>query len=295
MGHDLRGKRLRNWLFTAFSGRDGGSLDESVGYPDFLDGMAGIRCGVWQLERCPDTSRLHIQGYVEFTASMRMAAVKSLFGSESLHLEGRKGSREQAIDYCRKSESRVAGPWSVGELDSVRPGKRTDLHELSEKIAAGATRREVVEDFGHLYIRYSRGVENLLAVQASWRVPEWRDLTVMVYHGDAGTGKTRRAVEASPGDYFILQSGERVWFDGYEGQSTLVIDDFYGWIRYGLLLSILDGYKLRIEIKGGFTYANWTKVFITSNDPPDSWYQKGLTPALKRRITEIHHFENPFQ
>jgi len=288
------GKRLRNWLFTMFLDRGGLALDAASEYGALLDGVDNIRCGVWQLECCPESSRLHLQGYVEFDCSVRMAHCKSIFGS-TVHLEGRKGSRSQAIEYCRKRESRVGGPWTIGDLDSVKPGARTDLHDLAERINGGAGRREVVDDFGHLYIRYSRGVENLLGVRAMYKVPEWRELETVVYYGDAGTGKTRRAVEASPGDYFILQSGERVWFDGYEGEGTLIIDDFYGWIRYGLLLSILDGYKLRLEVKGGFTYANWTKVFITSNDAPASWYQKGLTPALKRRLTKIEHFNASFQ
>lgn len=263
-------------------------------YSGMFDGMDNIRCAVWQMELSPETSRLHLQGYVEFTRSVRMVTIKRILG-ETVHLEGRKGSRQQAIEYCRKTDTRFAGPWEYGSLDDVQPGRRNDLHLLAEAIRDGASRRKVVEDFGHLYIRYSRGVENLLGVRAQYQVPEWRELTVVVYHGKAGTGKTRRAVEASPGDYFILQSGERVWFDGYEGEGTLIIDDFYGWIKYGLLLSMLDGYRLRVEIKGGFTYANWTKVYITSNDPPESWYQKGMTDALRRRITEIHHFENPFE
>jgi len=288
------GQRLRNWVFTMFDDVDGRALVPTGDYSRIFDGMDSIRCAVWQLELSPETSRLHLQGYAEFRTPFRMAAVKSLLGS-TVHLEPRKGTRQQAIDYCRKEDTRFAGPWQFGDVNDVRPGKRNDLHELAEAIAGGASRRGVVEDFGHLYIRYSRGVENLLSVRAMYKVPEWRELTTVVYHGQAGTGKTRRAVEANPGDYFILQSGERVWFDGYEGESTLIIDDFYGWIKYGLLLSMLDGYRLRVEVKGGFTYANWTKVFITSNDPPEAWYQKGLTPALRRRITEIHHFENPFE
>lgn len=291
---EQRDKRLRNWLFTLFVGRDGRALEPCGDYGDLLDGVDNIRCGVWQLEMCPETNKLHLQGYIEFAGSVRMATVKRILGN-TVHLEGRKGTRDQAIEYCRKEATRFAGPWTFGDLDSVRPGKRTDLHELAERIKGGAGRREVVDDFGHLYIRYSRGVENLLCVQSMYKIPEWRTLQTLVYYGDAGTGKTRRAVETSPGDYFILQSGDKVWFDGYEGQGTLIIDDFYGWIRYGLLLSILDGYRLRLEVKGGFTYANWTKVIITSNDPPEAWYSKGLTPALKRRLTEIHHFENPFE
>lgn len=289
------GQQLRNWVFTMFNTRDGRPLEPCGDYGGELDGVADLRCAVWQMELCPTTSKLHLQGYCEFKRPKRMAAVKRILG-DSVHLEGRKGTREQAIEYCRKESTRFAGPWEYGDLGGVSPGKRTDLHDVAERIIHGsASRRELVEDFGHLYVRYSRGLENLLSLRAKWEAPEWRDVKTVVYYGQAGTGKTRRAVEESGGDYFILHCAERVWFDGYDGESTLIIDDFYGWIRYGLLLHLLDGYRLRVEIKGGFTYANWTKVYITSNDAPEKWYEKGLTDALKRRLTEVHHFENPFE
>ena len=121
-------------------------------------------------------------------------------------------------------------------------------------------------------------------------VSQSRSVLVLVYWGDSGTGKTRKAIEDSGSDFFILDQGERVWFDGYDGEKTLIVDDYYGWIKYGMLLRILDGHPYRAEIKGGFRWALWTRVIITSNKKPEDWYQQGLTPALKRRITKVVHF-----
>jgi len=288
------GKQLRNWCFTLYKSSGGEDLDSTSDYAQLLVGVDNVRCAVWQLERCPETERLHIQGYVEFTGAKRMGAVKRILG-ESAHLEGRRGTKTEAIEYCRKEESRVLGPWTVGDLDECRPGARTDLDELSSAILSGNGRRRIMEEYPSLYIRYSRGVENLLNLRARYATPEWRDIQCSVYYGTAGAGKTRRAVEESNGDYYILQQGERLWFDGYENQGTLIIDDFYGWVKYGTLLALLDGYPYRAEIKGGFVYASWTKVVITSNDAPEQWYTRGLTDALKRRIHNRVHFDIPFQ
>lgn len=277
--------RLRNWCFTLF-------VEEEKDYNELIRaGENGIRLGVWQLECCPETSRLHIQGYIEFECSYRMAAVKRILGNDSVHLEGRKGTRAEAIAYCKKVDSRVRGPWISGSDADLEPGKRTDLHNVAEAILSGQELGTLVHEYPTMYIKYSRGIQNLHFIGARERSKVFRSVEVLVYYGDAGTGKTRKSVEENPVHY-ILDQGERLWFDGYYGEPTLIIDDFYGWIKYGQLLRILDGYQYRCEIKGGFTYAMWTKVVVTSNKHPREWYSQGLTPALARRISSIVHFDN---
>lgn len=50
---------------------------------------------VGQREKCPETGREHIQGYVEFEHPQRMDAVKKAIGDAGAHLEVRKGTRDQ--------------------------------------------------------------------------------------------------------------------------------------------------------------------------------------------------------
>lgn len=277
--------RLRNWCFTLF-------VEEEKDYNDFIhSGQDGIRLGVWQLERCPESSRLHLQGYLEFSSSYRLARVKQILQNDSVHLEPRRGSRQQAIAYCEKVESRVRGPWRYGSINDNQQGKRTDLHDVADALLSGSSVHDIAQEFPVQFIKFHRGIQNLHSLRARTRTASFRTVEVLVYYGDAGAGKTRQAVEGNPLHY-ILDQGERLWFDGYNGETCLIIDDFYGWIKYGTLLRILDGYTYRCEIKGGFVYAEWTKVVITSNKHPDTWYSQGLTPALRRRITNIVHFTN---
>lgn len=277
--------RLRNWCFTKF-------VEEEKEYVDIISNKDRVRCAVWQLERSPTTGRLHLQGYAEFKSALRMAQVKTIFDDDSLHLEGRRGSREQAIDYCKKLETRIRGPWEFGDFGDVRPGARNDLLDVARSILDGQELGTIIQEYPVQYIKFKRGIEALHFERERTVSKDFRRLQVLVYHGDAGTGKTRTAVESAADDYYILDQGERLWFDGYRGESTLIIDDFYGWIKYGTLLRILDGYQFRCEIKGGFVYAKWMKVVITSNKHPGEWYSQGMTDALRRRITEIVHFEN---
>lgn len=274
--------RTNAWTFTYFIEDEKSNDDWSV----FLACDDKLRFAVWQLECCPSTGRKHLQGYLELFRSCRMAAVKKLLGSDSVHIEARKGSREQAIEYCRKEESRVSGPWTTGR-EVLHAGRSEDLAGVADRLREGVSLCELVEQHSVTYIRHHRGINALRSVLSKRRAFEFRELSVVVYYGEAGSGKTRRAIEESPEGFFILDQGERVWFDGYDGEGTLIIDDYYGWIKYGQLLRILDGHPYRAEIKGGFIYAQWTRVFITSNKHPSEWYATGMTPALERRINLI--------
>lgn len=93
----------RSWLITSFN------VDSFRDNVDFTN----IKYGIWQVEECPDTGKLHVQGYFEWRSPVRLAAAKRAIGDPQAHLEARRGSREQARDYCSKEESRRDGPWSV--------------------------------------------------------------------------------------------------------------------------------------------------------------------------------------
>lgn len=360
-----KNNRARNWCFTInkdvnfqYDENEHGSLllfDDEV-----------VRYATWQLESGDQTHRPHVQGYIEFRNPVRMGGVKEHLGCSTAHVEPRRGSKDQAVEYCQKPEGRIAGPWEFGSRG--KPGKRVDLDQLAEGLVEGTLSIQEVRRTGK-YLQYRGGCETLARVAERKRAKSFRELYIVVYYGDAGSGKTRLALDVEKllsgpigteielgygvgddmggldagepvqggsifagisgifsgprflsredekkedgGDesqprqgyidweqaggtqeYYILDQAERVWFDGYEGEPRLVIDDFYGWIKYGMLLRILDGHQFRGEVKGGHIYGHWTTVIITSNKRPDEWYKDGLTPALARRINEVWEFKN---
>lgn len=91
-------------------------------------------------------------------------------------------------------------------------------------------------------------------------------------------------------DAFTVNPEDTFPFDGYDGEDAIIIDDFEGQLKYKHLLKILDGHQLRVNVKGGHRYARWTRVFITTNEEASGWYQRGLTPALQRRLTSVTRF-----
>lgn len=156
----------------------------------------------------------------------------------------------------------------------------------------GATLTEVIQENPYQYCLHSRGLEKLLEFTARASTPSFREVTVVCLVGDTGCGKTRAAYEYDGGLYKLDRaSSTGVWFDGYSAHRTLLLDDFYGWIPYGQLLNLLDGYIIRLDVKGGFTYGKYDTVIITSNKHPDEWFRRsqpdGVSPALARRITRF--------
>jgi len=96
--------------------------------------------------------------------------------------------------------------------------------------------------------------------------------------------------EEHPDCYFVTPTSTgQLWFDGYDGQDVVIFDDFYGGLPLPYMLRLLDGYPMRLPIKGGHTYAKWTKVYLTSNVPPTEWYQDP-DGAFARRIHEVVEF-----
>lgn len=65
----------------------------------------------FQLEKCPNTDRLHYQGYIELK---RQQKTRTLNNFDAMHKEVAKGTWEENMAYCSKEETRVGGPWLNG-------------------------------------------------------------------------------------------------------------------------------------------------------------------------------------
>lgn len=271
----MRGGRFRNCVVTSW--REEILVDKSI-----------FKYYVHHREKCPDTGRLHYHVYCEFVKQQTVASVKEIFGDPTIHVEKRRGTAQQAREYVLKDKNEFE-PLEFGVMS--KQGRRTDLEGVMESIQGGASMADLAEKHPAEFIKYSGGISRARFLLTSKRAKmEDRDVEVSVFYGPAGSGKTRAVFDLHRGDLFKLDAGNSVWFDGYEGESVLLIDDFYGWIKYGQLLNILDRYPLRLDVKGGHTWAQWTKVYITSNRHPESWYSQGMTPALERRLHNIRDF-----
>lgn len=236
---------------------------------------------VFGYEVAPETGTPHLQGFISWDNPRSLDKFKADV-SQTLHLEKMRGTPLQASDYCKYEDyphNRVQNRFEeFGELP--RQGERTDWCVALAQIKSGTPVEEVVENQPQL-LPCIRALETF---QNKCLKPINREVEVIVLWGDAGSGKSRWAYENYPELY---SKSPNKWWDGYTGQTTVLLDDYYGYIPYTELLNVLDRYPYHAEVKCGHVWAQWTRVIITSNKPPERWYGVGLTPALRRRMNKI--------
>ncbi len=258
-------------------------------------GWSGTKYNIWQLER-GESGTPHMQGYVIFKNQRRLEEVLNVY--RAAHWEVRRGSHEQAKLYCSKAETRIGPGGETGKEPA--PGARNDLLDIKNMVDNGSGMLDVAEAHFGTYIRNHRGLSVYAGMKRA-RQRNWPTKTY-VYHGASGSGKTRRVTdEAGEDAYWMMKpSSSTVFFDGYDGQENVVIDEFYGWIPLDLLKRMCDRYPLLVNTKGGSTQFLAKKIFITSNSRPENWYRVGLQ-ELERRfaaplgvVEEMNDTENPW-
>ena len=203
-----------------------------------------IRYAIYGKETCPETKKLHWQSYIEFNGPMRIAGVKKLFNDSKMHVEIRQGTREQARDYCKKdNEFKEFGTWISGQ------GHRTDLNKITDLMKSGTKLNEIILNETETYCKYRNGLKDLNAELVRERTKDFRKIDVILLTGPTGCGKTRKAVEDSK-DFYKIEGDNLNWFQDYNEEKTLIIDEYNNDISVTKLLNLLDGYQLRLNVKG---------------------------------------------
>lgn len=279
--------QLRSACFTIFKDYDEDAEQELL---DQFEEWDQVKYVIFQWEVCPETRREHVQGYAEFKAGVRVSTLQKKW--PGIHVEKRRGTAQQAAEYCQKEETRLQGtePSEWGII-SKGQGSRSDLSGVTDMVVQGESLRTVAEFDPVCFVRHHRG---LTALQTTLRIKKrtWKP-TVVILWGPPGTGKTRRVYDTHGFDNIYEvptpRSGSEVWFDGYMGQEVILVDDFYGWLKWSFLLKFIDRYPQDLPVKGGFTPNIAKYIYFTSNADPASWYNYSdriIYEALTRRVDE---------
>jgi len=241
-----------------------------------------------------DNGTPHLQGAAVLLKQTAFTTVKSFAGMTRAHIENMRGTPADSLVYCTKEDK---APFVHGSLPE--PGKRNDLHDACAAIMTGTTMRELALEFGPTVVKFSRG----LATYKSLITPP-RDAseepTVYWLYGETGSGKTKCAWEFATslyGDSVWTSHDALQWFDGYDGQQCVIVDDFRAKnVSFSFFLRVLDRYPLMVPVKGN--YVSWTPkvIIITSPHDIDATFAKRLEhipediKQLKRRVTGRFYF-----
>jgi len=254
----------------------------------------------------------HFQGYSEFTKPLRLKKFKEIMGSDRFHVEPRKGTRNQARNYCMKDNNFV----ELGKWSEKSQGKRSDLDEVCEEINNGASLRQLRLSNPGMIVKYNKGLKELIRLKeeddaikdikiemSDIKLYKWQEEIIdklrrkpdkdkiMWYYGKPGLGKSTLK------KFILINMEKSIFMDINESTK----DNAYAWsgeriIVFDLPLNtemIRLNYKLLEDLKNGVIfsskYESRNKIYpkphilVLANEPP---FNEALS-AYKWDITEI--------
>lgn len=260
-------RQSRGWCFTVNN-----YTEEELGF--ILD----IPCDYLVVgDEVGEEGTPHLQGYIYFPGrGKRFGGVKELPGFGRAHLEVAIANAQTNRVYCTKSGEYIE--------KGVIPhgGQRKDIHAMKEIMLGGGDMRDAIEvatsyqsmRMAELLMKY-QPCEERAAIHVKW------------FWGPAGCGKTRRAIREA-GDYWMTSRGLK-WFDGYDGEKNIIVDDFRpSFCEFQDLLRIIDTTPYRAEIKGGSRPLKATCWWFTAPVAPDVMYEHQTQEDLRQLTRRIH-------
>ncbi len=271
----MQGPRQRSWCFTYFF------EDEST-FPQALpDGSAYLTYGY---EVCPDTKRPHLQGYVHWSTPVRLTTCRKFLEANWTPCSG---SPEQNITYCQKDGDYVEyGHRPQGQ------GGRSDLLSLKRAIDEGSSVPKLWEDHFSTMMRYNRGAAIYKKLKATARS---RKTFCLFICGPPGLQKTTLAniiaKSYSPNSVYTVpdSKGSGLYFDGYDGQQCVILDEMDGVrMKPTLFNGLADAFEYSVPVHGAGN-VNWnpTLLIVISNYAPKYWWRKRTADQLLQTTRRI--------
>lgn len=304
-----RSTRIR-WRFTCWEQSD--ALKDRM--LDFDENDTFIRYVIFSKELAPDHSEdndgLHFQGYVELKIRKNWSYLKKRWGTEKTHYMRCDAPRNGNITYCSKDVTHIDGPWSNGELLYSEPnnqGKRTDILTVKDAIEAGYDREYCIDHFFEEYKKYHSFFDDLIEKKK----PVYKGkVEKLVFYGAAGTGKTTKAYELFPNLYKVEKdTAGRPIFDTYNGEETVLINDFRGWKsgwKFDTFLNFAED-----DSFGGTLPARYKnkknlikRIIFTTPVHPEEWFtndkdstsvNEDVNAQVMRRIDKLLDFTHVFE
>lgn len=316
--------KARDWCFTI---HDLGWISTIQKWIAEKSGPPELDYIISNYEICPKTRKPHLQGYLELkTGPTTIKNTKRILGCEGAHLEKReaRGDKGRALarHYCMKPVKDckckhcfgLTKPWreetptwlEFGEYKEEKApegkqGLRTDLLSLRLAVTLGATDHALMyesEEYLTTLCRYPKFLPKLREVYAAKQASEikYEAKRVIVFEGKSRSGKSSSAIamaeELGYKTYELQRptGGGNVWWDGYEGQEHVIVNEMSG--AYGLedMKKLLDAYPYKAQVKGGTVIVTAKLVTMTTNIKIEEWwpkyYEMGLVEPIFNRITE---------
>ena len=271
------GKRIRAWAITLFR--------EENNPPIFNPLLMRYLC--YGSEICPKSKKHHFQSYIYFNNGKTFKQMKTFLFKwlgENPHFEICFSSDDNNIEYCKKD-----GKFSeFGK--KPEQGKRNDLMELKDLIIEGKKSvDDITIDNPEAYHQYGRTLNRIedIYLRSKYRTEATKGKW---YFGSSGSGKSQRAFkDFDPKTHYVLNSSDNNYWEGYNGQDTVIIDGFTGEIPLSMILKLLDKYPMTVKRRGRDPVPFLSKnIIITSNLEPRDIYKDNPLISLYKKCEIIN-------
>lgn len=290
--------RALNWIFVL---NNYTSLLDPSTWPDC------IYC-IYQEEVGAAGTR-HLQGFIQFSTRKRLTQLSACLGLESAHVEVSGGTPEQAEHYSSKpvfgcqcphctavlsgASWVIGGPYRWGTISKGQQGKRNDLTSLQRMLDDPSMSMTSVyrENFSTM----SRVERFALNYRRRVTAPRTQAPWVCTFLGAPGVGKSKTAYLLaqfiSKSIYFVSsEKGSGLYWDDYEGQDIVIIDEFGGErCTPKFFNQLLDRYPFCVPTHGGAGHQFTSPIiFITSNLPPSDWWKNSKSVSIGATLRRLN-------
>lgn len=225
-------------------------------------------------EVAPQTGTPHLQGYCFLKTKMRRSQLSKLL--PTAWLQEAKGSHQDNFDYCTKAKD--FKEYGKFPEESSSCGKKF-WNEFIASARAGTAEDTHPQQF----VQYHAFVIKMMKENPP-KVDDLATLDNVWFVGEAGAGKSRKARADYP-DFFDKSINK--WWDGYQGQPTVLLDDFDK--SHSVLAHHVkrwsDRYAFSAEIKGSYDFIRPQRIVVTSQYTIDEiWDDAETRAAMHRRF-----------
>lgn len=223
-------------------------------YDEIIRKIPNLRFVAYGPEVCPDTGTKHHQVYFyvwkdQTRSKKALGKYGSWWGSQHCHVEPMFGKVTENEGYCSKE--------NAGKLikhgDEPKQGCRDDLDETKEKIMKGdLTVDQICVENPGFFHQYGRTMERLQTIAQRQRYRTWKTVTWW-WTGPSKSGKTWHCFQGyDPDTYYVknLGEGDLKWWDGYNGQPIVILNEFRGQIQFAEMLDLMDEWPKDVAVRG---------------------------------------------
>jgi len=244
-----RVNQSKSWCFTAYP--QGGKTAEEWG--DHIYKVISPRCVrvAMQIEKCPETDKIHIQGCLEGSNRLRWSEFKL---DKSIHWEQCKGTWAENFQYCSKEETRAGKQWFKGCLPTQQVRVLADSQLRNWQIALLDVMATVADDRTIHWIWSQRGGvgKSSFAKYCAVKVPG-----TMVANGKAAD----------------ILNQVVMYKESFGNFPTTIIMNLprctEGHVSYTALEQLKDGLAMSSKYEGGQIIMNPAHVFVFANQEPE--------------------------